>query len=426
LSTFSSQLEPLRLPAFRNLFLATLGSSVGTLMAAVALTLDVQERTKHSPHSGLWVGAVLVVEFLPTVVVGLFLGPLLDRLQRRALMIAADAIRVGVFVALPFAPSAGAVVGLAFAAGLATGFFRPAVYAGVPNLVDGKLLPKANGLLQTVENLSWMVGPLLGAAAGPTISYAVNAASFVVSIVLLVRIPSRLLQSERALTRGYWRDLADGFVVTLRSRSMVAVVVAWGIASLGLGAANVSQIFLAKHTFSSGRFGYGFLSGAIGAGLVLGAFFSAQLLERWGVAAAYGGGLSLMGLGLVAAAVSPNVWVAGLCCVALGVGNGTAVGCNALLVQRGTFDVMRGRALTFVMSATYLAVACGEFVGGSFLHMGGAPYAPRWEWGIAGGALGVAAVAGWAIARKLGGETAAEGEHAPAGAAMPTLGKATP
>ena len=65
-------------------------------MAAVALTLDVQERTKGSPHTGLWVGTVLVVEFLPTVVVGLLLGPLLDRLNRRALMIAADAIRVSV------------------------------------------------------------------------------------------------------------------------------------------------------------------------------------------------------------------------------------------------------------------------------------------------------------------------------------------
>ena len=221
--------------------------------------------------------------------------------------------------------------------------------------------------------------------------------------MLIAGIPARLLQSERALTRGYWRDLADGFVVTLRSRSMVAVLVAWGIASFGLGAANVSQIFLAKGTFSSGSFGYGLLYGAIGAGLVVGAFFSAQVLERLGVGGTYGLGLAVMGLGLVGAAVSPNVWVAAGCCVVLGVGNGTAVACNALLVQRGTFDVMRGRALTFVMSATYLAVAIGELVGGSFVHAGVAPDVPRWLWGTAGLALGVAALAGWAIARKLGG-----------------------
>ena len=222
----SAQLAPLRLPGFRNLFLATLGSSVGTLLAAVALAIDVKDRT----NSGLWVGAVLMVEFLPTIVVGLLLGPLLDRLERRSLMIAADAVRVGVFVALPFAGNAATVVALALAAGLATGFFRPAVYAGVPNLVPEAQLPAANALLQTVENVSWAVGPLLGglltAAAGPAAAYAINAASFVVSIALLVRIPPRLLQSARALSRGHWRDLADGFAAALRSRSMLAVLVA--------------------------------------------------------------------------------------------------------------------------------------------------------------------------------------------------------
>ena len=58
-------------------------------------------------------------------------------------MIAADAVRVGVFAALPFAPSAAAVVALAAVAGLATGFFRPAVYAGVPNLVPDDAADRA-------------------------------------------------------------------------------------------------------------------------------------------------------------------------------------------------------------------------------------------------------------------------------------------
>jgi MFS family permease len=405
----SAQLAPLRLAGFRNLFLATLGSSVGTLLAAVALAIDVKDRT----NSGLWVGAVLIVEFLPTIVVGMLLGPLLDRLERRSLMIAADAVRVAVFVALPFAGNAATVVGLALVAGLATGFFRPAVYAGVPNLVDEELLPQANALLQTVENLSWTIGPVLGglltAAAGPSAAYGINAASFLVSIALVVRIPSRSLQSERALSRGHWRDLADGFVAALRSRSMVAVLVAWGIASLGMGAINVAEIFLAKNTFHAGDFGYGFLYGSMGAGLVLGSFGSAALLERYGVAAVYGGSLALLGVGYAATAVSPDVWVAAACCVVAGVGNGAAVACNALLVQRGTFDLLRGRALTFVMSATYLAVGAGEVLGGVFIHRAG----PRWEWGASGIALAVAATAGWLIARKLGGETAAEAELTP-------------
>lgn len=402
----SAQLTPLRLPGFRNLFFATLCSSAGTLIAAVALTIDVQQRT----NSGLWVGAVLVVEFLPTVFVGLVLGPLLDRLERRSLMIGADALRVGVFVALPFAPSAAWVVGLAAVAGLANGFFRPAVYAGVPNLVPDEELPRANALLQGVENASWAVGPLLGAgltaAAGPSAAYTINAASFAVSILLVLRIPPRLLQSERALSRGHWRDLRDGFSATLRSPSMRAVLVAWGIAMLATGAANVAEIFLAKHTFSAGDLGFGLLYGAMGCGLVIGSLGSAGVLFRSGVARTYGGSLTLMAMGYAGAALSPNVWVAAGCVLVAGVGNGAAITCNALLVQRGTFDLMRGRALTFVMSITYGLAGVGNLLGGLVLQHKD----PRWIWGACGVLLVVAAVAGRLMARRLGSETPAEDE----------------
>jgi MFS family permease len=402
----SAQLTPLRLPGFRSLFFATLASSAGTLLAAVALVVDVQQRT----DSGPWVAAVVIVEFLPTVVVGLLLGPLLDRLDRRSLMIAADAVRVGVFVALPFAPSAAWIVGLAAVAGLATGFFRPAVYAGIPNLVPDEELPNANALLQTVENVSWAVAPVLGGvlagAAGPSSAYAINAASFLVSILLVVRIPSRLLQSERALSRGHWRDLRDGFSATLRSPSMRAVLVAWGIASLATGAANAVEIFLAKHTFSSGNIGYGLLYGAMGAGLVVGSFASAAVLSRSGVARTYGASLTLMAMGYVGAAASPNVWIAAICVLVSGVGNGAAIACNALLVQRGTFDLVRGRALTFVMSITYVLVGAGNGIGGLLLD----PAGPRWIWGACGATLVVAALGGRLMARKLGSETPADAE----------------
>jgi MFS family permease len=406
----SAQLAPLRLEGFRNLFFATLGSSIGTLLAAVALALDVKDRTASSPHSGLWVAAVLIVEFLPTIFVGLLLGPLLDRLERRSLMIAADVLRVGVFVALPFAPNAATVVGLALLAGLATGFFRPAVYAGVPNLVPDEELPAANALLQGVENVSWAIGPLVGgvltAAAGPSAAYGINAASFVVSVLLVVRIPPRLLQSERALSRGHWRDLRDGFGAALRSPSMRAVLVAWGIASLAAGGGAVAEPFLAKNTFSAGDFGYGLLYGAMGTGLVLGSAVSAVALTRYGVPGIYGVSIALMAAGYLGAAASPDVWVAAACCVVAGLGNGVAIVSNALLVQRGTFDLLRGRALTFVMSATYALLGIGQGFGGAFVR----PSNARWVWGGAGGALLLAAVAGSLLARHLGGETASEAE----------------
>jgi MFS family permease len=392
---FRGQLLPLSQSGFRLLFLSTLGSSLGTLLAAVALTIDVKDRT----GSGIWVGALLVVEFLPTILIGLTLGPLLDRLSRRGLMIGADLTRAAVFAALPFVSRPGAIVALAAVAGVATGFFRPAVYAGIPNLVPDAQLLQANALVQGVETVSWAVGPVLGglltAASGPHAAYWLNAVSFVVSAALVARIPARLLQSATALTRGHWRDIADGFGAVRRSRALVSVLVAWSTANLGLAAINVGAVFLAKDTFHAGDFGYGLLYGATGAGLLVGSLAAGAVSDRFGVAGGYSGAIALLALGVALAAVAPGVWVAAAFCVVIGAGNGVAGIFNALLVQRGAPDELRGRALTLVMSANYVVLGLGMAAWGLALDAVG----PRWVWGGGAVVLAAAAAAAWLLTR---------------------------
>ena len=111
-----------RSPSFGYLFLATAGSSFGTYLAAVALVLQIRDLT----GSGVWVAALLIADFLPIVLIGFLLGPLVDRLSRRRLMIASDLVRFGVFAALPFVGSPEGLVVLAGVTGVATGFFFPA------------------------------------------------------------------------------------------------------------------------------------------------------------------------------------------------------------------------------------------------------------------------------------------------------------
>jgi predicted MFS family arabinose efflux permease len=391
------QLAPLRSRAFARVFLAGLASSLGTLLAAVALAVDVKDRT----NSGLWVAGVLVVEFLPTILVGLALGPLLDRLSRRSLMIGADLCRAAVFVALPFAPNAGTIVALAAVAGLATGFFRPALNAGLPNLVPEEDLAHANSLLLVTENVSWSIGPVIGgllvAIAGPSAAYGINAASFVVSAALLAQVPGRMLQSATALTRGYWRDLLDGWAVVRSSPPLVTVTVVWSAAMVGCAFVNVGQVFLAKNVFHAGDFGYGLLFGAAGVGLVLGNVAGATLESRLRMNLLYGGGILLMGLGWGTAAAAPDVWAAAPLCVLGGIGNGIAGVCNPLFVQRGAPDVLRGRAITVVMSVNYVVLGLAMAGAGSVIDGVGA----RATWGIAGGVFAVAAlVAVWLAGRR--------------------------
>src|SRR5262249_27319551 len=156
-----------------------------------------------------------------------------------------------------------------------------------------------------------------------------------------------------------------------------------------------------QRTFSAGVLGYALIYSAMGTGLVLGSLISAALIVRSGLARTYGASLTLMAMGYVGAAASPNIWVAAGCVLVAGFGNGAAIACNPLLVQRGTFDVMRGRALTFVMSLTFVLVGVGNAAGGFLL----APTSPRWIWGACGLTLFVAALAGTLLSRNIRGET---------------------
>ena len=384
-----------RSPGFRLLFLATIGSTLGTLLATIALVVDVKDRTESGP----WVSALFVVQFLPAVAVGLFFGPLLDRLSRRATMIAADFVRAAVFVALLFVHSAGTIVALATVAGFATGFFRPAAYAGLPNLVEADDLPAANAVLQTGDNTAWAVGPVLGgvlvAALGPHPAYWINAGSFVLSGLLLAAIPAQKLQAVAAATRGHLRDLREGVAFVIRSAPLRTVLLAWTLAMLAIAAINATEVFLAKDTFNGCDFGFGLMYGATGVGLAIGSLVGGRWVEVRPIALVYGGGITLLALAFGLAAISPNVWLASLCCLLGGIGDGAAVLCNSLLVQRGAPDEMRGRAFTVIMAVNYAAFGIGFLLGG-VLHDA---YGARWVWGGSAIMLAGAGACAYLLAR---------------------------
>jgi MFS family permease len=375
-------------PDFRNLFLATLVSSVGTWLAVVALVIDVYDRTQDAR----WVSALLIVEFLPIIAVGLFAAPLVDRLPRRSILIGADVARMVVFMILPFATSALQVVLLAAVAGVATSFFRPAQYAGLPNLVRDAELARANGLIQSAENITVALGPLAGgilvAAVGADPAYWLNAVSFAASAYFVLKIRGSL-EEERRESRGHWQDLAEGYALIRRSRALLTVLIAWSLVMLANAGINVAEVVLAKEVFDAGDFGYGLLVAAAGVGLVTGSLMGGGLLERRGISRPYPVAILVMAVGFGAAAAAPNVWVAVPCVAVGGFGNGLAVICNALLVQRGAPDRVRGRVFTVLMSSGYAILGAGMVAAGPLTNTAGA----RTVWWLAAGFCAAGALA---------------------------------
>jgi MFS family permease len=394
----SRQLDLLRAaPSFRNLFLAAFASGLGTMLAVIALVVDVFDRT----GSNTWVAALLIADFLPMLVIGLLLGPLVDRFSRRRVMLAADLVRCGVFVALLFAPNATTIVVLAGILGFSSGFFRPAVYAALPNLVSSERLPRGNALFLAAENLMWLVAPLLGGVlltvADPWLPYGVCAVSFLVSAAFVFRIPPALLAAGETSSRGHWRDLAEGFSVVRSSRTLLTVLVVWTVVMFANAGVNVAEISLVKVSFGGENFHLGAMMAAAGSGLVVGSLLAGGWAERVPVARLYGGGIALMAVGTAAASVSPTVWLAIAFVLVSGLGNGIAVVLNPLLVQRGAPDRVRGRVFTVIMSVNFFALGIGMIVAGRLTDAFGA----RTVWAAAAGIYALAAAVAVVVARPV-------------------------
>ena len=385
----------LRNGTYRLLFLATLGSGLGTWMATIALTADVDAKT----NSTWWVSALFLVTFLPSVVVGLAIGPLIDRLSRKLLIVTSDLVRLVVFAALPFLHRPATMIGLAAVAGIANSFFRPAVLAGVPNLVDEEDLDAGTGLLQGTDWLAAAVGPIVGGAivsvSSAHVVYFINAATFLFSALLLVQIPARLLQSEQGITRGHWRDLREGLQAFRRASPLRVALYGFGFTMIATGLVNFSEIFLATRAFHSGAFGYGLLWTGTGIGLVVGSAFTGYLLAGRDALDVYPLAFVPVAAGLFGVALAPDVWVAATAMVLSGFGNGLAFPMTVLIVQRHTSDRVRGRAFTVIISIHNALLGLAMAGAGALTQGVGA----RWTYGIASAFALASALTALALAR---------------------------
>jgi MFS family permease len=143
-----------------------------------------------------------------------------------------------------------------------------------------------------------------------------------------------------------------------------------------------------------------------GVGLVLGSISGGSLIDRYGMRGPYGLAIAVMGVGYLIAATLPNVWLAAPFVVLAGAGNGAAVVCNAVLVQRGAPDRLRGRAFSVIMSTGYAILGVGMIGAGPFTNEFGA----RAAWITAAGLCAAGATVGVALLRS-------SDERPPAGSA---------
>ena len=364
-----------RNPSLRRLELAFGGSVVGDWAYAVAVSVFAYDQ--GGPAA---VGVLAVVRYLSMALVTPFTATLADRLPRRAVMISSDLVRaVLVVIAAGVIFSDGPallVYGLAIVTSLAGTPFRPAQAALLPGLArDSGELTAANVASSTIESVGFFAGPALGglllAVADIPVVYLFNAATFVWSAALVLRIrpiaepaPEAGVAdgTDDAPSVGFAREAAAGFATILRSPDLRALVGLYSAQCVVAGASAVFIVAVALDMLDLGKAGVGYLDATLGIGGLVGGFVALVLAQRGRLAFDFALGVFLWAVPLLLIAVWPTLPSAVIALLLIGLAN-SLVDINVYtILQRVVPDEVMGRVFGALESSLIGAMALGALL----------------------------------------------------------------
>jgi MFS family permease len=341
-------LRSLRVRNYRLFVTGHAISVIGTWMQRVAQDWLVLELT----DSAVAVGIVTALQFLPTLLFGLWGGVLADRLDRRRTIMgtqAASAMLAGVLATavLTDVVRLEMVCALALGLGLVTVVDVPARQSFVTEMVAPADYVNAHALNSTVHNTGRLIGPavagLLIAGVGSGIAFALNALSFLAVLYGLWRIDPTALHRAPAAPRAPGAIRA-GLRYVWDNPELRACMVLVAVTALFGQNFRVVLPLIARDTFHGGAETYGWLTSALGLGAVLGALLTAarEHVTAWSLL------LATLGFGAanLLAAVSPTLGVALVVMTAVGIANITMNTLARTLMQIGTDPGMQGRVMS--------------------------------------------------------------------------------
>lgn len=338
----------LSVPTSRRLFVAHTQSALGNGAGYVALLLLAYAHTRSA-----WVvSAVLVADWLPSMLLGPWLGALADRSSRRACCVAADVLRAVAFAGLALVSAPAALIAFALLAGVGSALFSPAVLAGLGGVYDERRLPKAVSLFGAVDEGGMLVGPLVAAAllsvTSPASVMALNAVSFVVSALLMGGVALRPGDgTSESVTRATWTGLRQLAAVP----SVFRLMAISALAVLSVGMVNVAEVVFALKELDAGALGLSVLIGAMGTGVTVGALGGMRAGDQAAWLRRYLGGLLLMGSTLLVVGLVPSLWLAIVAFFFCGLGNGLALTHERLLLVSAVPEGLLGRVFAVKRSA---------------------------------------------------------------------------
>ncbi|MFB8240450.1 amino acid adenylation domain-containing protein [Kitasatospora purpeofusca] len=299
----------------RDFYLVAAGQTVsliGSALTSFALGVWAYQRSGRVLDYAL----ISMLAMLPAIVAGPLGGAVADRIDRRRVMLACDAVSAAATVSLVAALWSGSLalwqVGLIVGVmSLVTAFRRPAYLAAVAQLVPKPYLVQANGLANLGAGLGTLIAPLAGGAliglVGLPWVVAVDVVSFLagLAVLLRVRFPDRLFRRQE---ESFARTVVGGWRFLARRRPLLVMIVFFMVENY-LGTLAVTLTVPSVLSFS-GTTAVGVVTAVGGAGAVVGSL----LVALWGGTARRATGMvgfvGGVGLGVVLVGLRPSVTLA--------------------------------------------------------------------------------------------------------------------
>jgi predicted MFS family arabinose efflux permease len=374
---------------FRRLWLAQIVSELGDWFYVVAIYSLLLQFTGKAQAVGL----ALVLQVLPSTLVGPTAGVVNDRIRRKRVMIAADLFRMVIVACMMLVRSASLVwlvYPLLFFETVMYGFFEPARSAVIPNLVGEDQMLTAN----TVSSTTWSVNFAIGSALGGFVAvwfgrdavFIVNALSFLVS-ALLIRGMCFDEPHADGPTPFHVRELVDfspvaaGIRYIRADRRLLATVLLK--AGIGIMGANwvifpiMGERVFPVHmgtldTAGGAALGMSLLMGARGVGAFIGPLSASRWAANRGTRMRAGilAGFVTGGLGYIALSRAPNLALACVAVIAAHGGSSVVWVFSTTLLQRYSDDSFRGRVFSADLGIFMLSIAASGALAGIFIDRG--------------------------------------------------------
>lgn len=365
-------------PEFFRLWAAQVAASTGDWLGFFAILALASRLGLASGQMGTSIGLVMAARIVPGLFFSAPVGALIDRLDRKQVMVVTMLLRAGVVATLPWVDSVLGLVFASFVLEMASMMFQPAKDASVPNLVPADRLASANSLGLAAAYGTFPVASILFAllakvaewlgditfldylkTSREAVAFYAQVSFYLVAALIITRIAipknhvSSIRREDETIDLGaVFTDIKEGWHYAFITPVVRAVNVGLAVGLIGGGMlVPLGQTF-AKDVLNAGQSGYGVFVAALGLGVgagVIGVSARQNSLhkERAFVISVFGAGIALL--------VGVSMWTLGLAALTvavMGVFAGASYVIGYTLLHENVDDELRGR----VFAGTYILV----------------------------------------------------------------------